>query len=151
MPSFRKPSKLSASDSAALEKLRGDEFLVFTGGRFNGKRGSGRFESTRVYGGKVGVPYPVKRYALDALSAKGEGEGYSPSISVGGLRNAATPPGAGLPSGAVYLFVEKDAKGNFVASVDIPTADPRYFPKGLKRGDIVIKAGANKLPALASE
>ncbi len=146
MPSFRKPAKLSASDSAQLAKLSETEYLIFTGSRFNGKRGSGRFESTRSYGGKVGVPYSVRKYAMDALNAKGEKNGYSPSISVGGLRNAATPPGAGLPTGCVYLFVEKNENDDWIATVDMPTADPKFFPKGVKRGDVVLAKGAKLTP-----
>jgi len=129
---FAKPSKVENLD-AALENIPADEYVFYTGGNYGRRRASGRSASLATVT-EVRKPIPVREYAKRAATSGPGGTGFPTSISVGGL---------GLHSGAkpaVYLYLVRDAAGNFRAKKDIPNPDRAFSETPFKAGDVVIPA-----------
>ena len=129
---FAKPSKIENADEM-VGNLASDEFIFFTGGVYGKRRASGRWASLSTVTEKQ-KPIALATYAKRAASAKGNGQGYATSISVGGLslHQGAKP--------AVYLYLVKDEAGNLRAKKDIPNPDAAFSKKPFAAGDIVVPA-----------
>lgn len=139
---FAKPSKRTAETvTAEIGNTSGDEYVLFTGGAYRRRRASGRSRSLATITEK-NRPIKLATYIKRASTANPDGTGYSSQISVGGLRlhQGAKP--------AVYLYLEKDAKGNYRAVTDIP--DPDGFEKPFSAGQVVIPAKSST-KAVATE
>lgn len=135
---FAKERKLDAdTKKAALENLASDEYVLFTGGKYARRRASGRSKSLATITEK-GKPITLRTYAERAFKI-----GFSTDISVGGL---------GLHQGAkpaVYLYLVKDAEGNFRAKKAIPSPDRAFSKTGFEAGAIVVPAKPKKEKAVA--
>ncbi|MEE9569502.1 MAG: hypothetical protein V3W37_08960 [Candidatus Binatia bacterium] len=131
---FAKPAKIPAERAEALaSNLSGDEFVLYTGGAYSRRRASGRSASLATIT-EVKKPVALSTYVSRALTAGPNGTGYDTAISVGGLslHQGAKP--------AVYLYLVKDADGNYRAKKDIPNPDRTFSEKPFEGGDIVIAA-----------
>jgi hypothetical protein len=136
---FRKPEKMDAETlKARLSRMNVDgRFIFWTGGTYRSRSQSLRSNSLATITEKK-RPISFKVWLDRAAHAAGPEMGYTPERVVEGLylHKGAKP--------CVYIELTKDAKGNFVSAQDCPYADSSMFPKGLKRGDIVVSAKADK-------
>lgn len=140
---FAKPAKVDADKAKGqLDNVSDDEFVMWTGGTYRARRASGRSACLKTVTEKMN-PVPLKEYVQRCLKAGPNGTGFDTGISVAGLslHQVAKP--------AVYLYLIRDDKGNYVAKTDIPVPDPSISDKPIKAGDIVVKAGS-KAPAKRS-
>lgn len=129
---FAKPQKVE-NLQASLDNLAEDEYVFYTGGKYGRRRQSGRSASLATIT-EVKKPVPIREYAKRAATAGPGGTGFPTSISIAGL---------GLHAGAkpaVYLYLVKDAEGNFRAKKDIPNPDRSFSETPFKAGDVVIPA-----------
>lgn len=139
---FAKPRALTADLSKGmLENVSGDEFILFTGGAYSRRRASGRSACLNTVTEK-GKPLALADYVARCFKAGPDGKnGFGTDIAIGGLslHQGAKP--------AVYLYLVRDAEGNFRAKKDIPTPDPTFLKGPIKAGDVVVAAAAKKASA----
>lgn len=138
---FAKPKLLdSASVKALSDNVSDSLYVLYTGGNYGRRKASGRSKSLATVTER-GKPIPIRTYIARAAKVVDPetGKGFGTDISVGGLslHQGAKP--------AVYLYLERDADGNYRAVKNVPTPDPAYFEAayrrgGFKAGDIVIPA-----------
>ena len=131
---FAKPKKIEADTGAALlGNISSDEYVLFTGGSYGRRRASGRSAALNTITEK-GRPIALATYVARAYKAGPDGKGFDTSISVGGLslHQGAKP--------AVYLYLVKDAAGNYRAKKGIPNVDPAFSKTPFAAGDIVLPA-----------
>ena len=135
---FTKPASISAElvekkiQTMATENL----FVIYTGGRYRGRKGSGRMASLMTVT-EVKTPVPLVDLIRRAAKAHGD-KGYTPDT----VRNGLFLHRGSKP--AVYLAATRREDGAFVAAVDTPMADGfgkngGYGP--LKEGDVILPAG----------
>lgn len=133
---FAIPEKIESEKAkGSLANLAESEYILWFGGTYGGRPGSGRFKSfSTIRKDEIGKPVPLSVYVKRALVAEGDGKGFSTGISVGGLglHQIAKP--------TVYFYVYRDEKGNFRARKDVPRPDASKFAKPLKKGDLVLAA-----------
>jgi hypothetical protein len=127
---FAKPRTLDAdAKEDYLGNVAGDEYVLYTGGKYGRRRASGRSAALATVK-EVNRPLKLSTYVKRVLEI-----GFDTSISVGGLslHQGAKP--------AVYLYLVKRADGAFVAKKAIPTPDPSVYPSThFEAGDVVIPA-----------
>lgn len=138
---FAKPTNVeNASD--LVGNISNDEFVFYTGGAYGRRRASGRSISLSTIT-EIRKPIPLADYVKRALKAGPDGKGYGTDISVGGLSlHAGAKP-------AVYLYLVKDADGNFRAKKDFPNVDPAFSKEPIKAGDIVVPKAKGRAVAKA--
>lgn len=136
---FAKPKTL---DDEMVSSLKGNVpsnmGVVWTGGAYGRRKASGRSKCLATITEKM-KPVLLTTYIERAARVvdPDTGKGFSTDISVGGLS---------LHQGAkptVYVYVERDADGNWCAVKRVPTPDPKVFEAaykagGFKAGDVVI-------------
>lgn len=142
---FAKPKKIDAAVSSALiGNISSDEYVFYTGGNYGRRRASGRSAALNTIT-EVRKPIELSVYALRAFGAGPDGKGFDTSISVGGLslHQGAKP--------AVYLYLVRDAAGNYRAKKSIPNVDPAFSKDPFAAGDIVVPAKKRPGTAVAKK
>lgn len=126
-----KPTKIDGEFLAKKKADAGDIFVLFTGGKYRARKTSGRFLSLGTVK-EVGKPIPLATVYERAATVAGPKGGFSPDLVRSGLflHQGAKP--------AVYIALEKNDKGEFVAAKDVAMPDEAWFGKrSFKAGDIV--------------
>lgn len=138
---FRQPERIETDSlSTALKRMDlEDRYIFWTGEAYKMRAASLRSNSLSCLTEKK-RPVRLDTWIKRAAGMVGEGVGYKPERVREGLylhRNSKP---------AVFFELIKDKNGNFRSANDVPNASG--YPKGLKRGDIVVAAPAQKeLPA----
>lgn len=139
---FAKPVEYPV-ETAKVEIARvstDNRFLVFTGVKYNARKASGRSNSLATIR-EIYIPVPFKVYLERAANAIGPGNGYPTRIS-------APAPALHYDSKpSVYLEVERNENGEYVAVRDYPTAaldkaNPSVFTK-VKKGTVIVPANVS--------
>ncbi len=131
---YRKPSEIAEGDlKLSIERLGvGGLYIYYTGHPYKARAASLRSNSLAALG-VVRRPVALAEWIRKAARIDGN-IGYDPArVREGLYLHAGSKP-------AVYFELRKDAAGNFVSVRDVPNADG--FPKGLKKGEIVVAARA---------
>lgn len=135
---FRAPEKIAEKDlDARLATIdpRGEFFVYYTGGNYGGRRASARYNALRTIADRPKEFIPLTEFLRGAARATGKDSGYDPSVIRGGLALH------GLAKPSVYLFLKRNAKGDYEAAVKTPRPDPALFPgASFNPGDIVFAA-----------
>lgn len=131
---FRKPQQITDDAlKASIERMSGikGRYIYWCGEPYKARVQSLRSNSLATISEKR-KPIALVDWITRAARVVSKEVGYSPERVREGLylhRNSKP---------AVFFELERDAKGNFVSVNDVPNASG--FPKGLKRGDVVIAA-----------
>jgi hypothetical protein len=141
---FRKPQQITDDAlKASIERMSGikGRYIYWTGDAYKARSASLRSNSLACLSEKK-RPVALVDWITRAARVVSKEVGYSPERVREGLylhRNSKP---------AVFFELERDAKGNWVSVNDVPNASG--FPKGLKRGDVVVaakpKGEAKQLP-----
>jgi hypothetical protein len=122
----------------AIENL----FIYYTGGSYKARAESARSQSLATVT-EVAQPIPVAEFLHRAAICKGKAGGFPANIALQGLalHQVAKP--------CVFLMLERNDNGDFVAAKPIPTPDPARFPKdkyprGIARGTVIVPKGGRK-------
>lgn len=117
-------------------------FIYFTGGSYKARAESARSQSLATVT-EVAQPIPVAEFLQRAATCKGKAGGFPANIALQGLalHQVAKP--------CVFLMLERNDSGDFVAAKPIPTPDPARFPKdkyprGIARGTVIVPKGGRK-------
>lgn len=132
---FRRPETIPADVLAASMKRLGVEgrYIFWTGNSYRGRAQSLRSNALRCVDRK-NTAIPFKSWLEKVARSVNDTTGYSPERAVEGLYlHAGAKP-------AVYYELAKNAKGDYIAVRDSLYADPTRYPKGIKRGDVIISA-----------
>jgi len=141
---FAKPKSIPTEVGNALrDNVSADEFVLYTGGNYGRRRASGRSACLATITERS--PVSLRTYVERALKAGPDGRGFDTGISVAGLslHQGAKP--------AVYLYLVKDADGNYRAKKNIPTPDKAFSEKPFAAGAVVIPAKAKAGKAVATK
>ena len=138
---FRKPETIAADAYALALKRIGPEgrYIYWTGSSYHGRAQSLRSQALRCADRK-NVPIPFKTWLAKVVKAVSENVGFNAERAVEGLYlHAGAKP-------CVYIELSKDKDGNYIAVRDCPYADPGRFPKGIKKGDMIVSAKEKPMP-----
>lgn len=134
---FRKPEQITNDSLAASIERMGVEgrYIYWTGGAYKARAHSLRSNALACITEKK-RPISMKLWLTRAARVVGPDQGYKPERAREGLYlHKGSKP-------SVYFELERDKDGNYRSVNDCPNADG--FPKGLKRGDIVVSGKAQK-------
>jgi hypothetical protein len=110
-------------------------YIYWTGNSYRGRAQSLRSNALRCVE-RRNAPTPFKSWLEKVARAVDDKTGYSPERAVEGLYlHAGAKP-------CVYIELSKTANGDYISVRDCPYADPTRFPKGIKRGDVIVAAKA---------
>lgn len=134
---FRQPERIETDSlSTSLKRMDlEDRFIFWTGEPYKMRAASLRSNSLACLTEKK-RPVRLDTWIKRAACVVGEGVGYKPERVREGLylhRNSKP---------AVFFELIKDKEGNYRSANDVPNASG--YPKGLKRGDIVVAAQTQK-------
>ncbi len=120
MKTFKKPESVTPKElTASLEGIGDDEFVVYTGGVYAGRRRSGRLNSLRTI---TEVRKPVALKELIRRSAK---KGFRAGFVLNGLGlHAQAKP-------SVYIRLERGTKGEYRNVTLLVNPDTNFVPKGV--------------------
>lgn len=142
---FRSPEQIASEQlEASLKRMDlEDRYIYWTGNPYKQRAASLRSNALACLTEKK-RPISMKTWILRAASCvdKDQRIGYKPERVREGLylhRNSKP---------AVFFELIKNAAGDFVSANDVPNADG--YPKGLKKGEVVVASAEPKQKALPS-